>query len=159
MNNLERMTKALQGREVDRIMTYDLIDNTEVLRVYGGYRDDRKYSSDELLDINARALKGIGLDITRFTHDPVDHWMRHKVDNWIRFMGVDPSSWGVEQGGDTAWISRRPFNDLAGLEKNMPSIPEEDEIREWFHPLPEKHHPTVRLTGPGLYRLRRRPPL
>lgn len=134
MKNLERMTKALQGLDTDRIMTYDLIDNTEVLRVYGGYRDNKRYSPDELLNINAKAQKEIGLDITRYTHDPVEHWMRHKVDNWIRFMGVDPSSWEVEQGGETAWISKRPFNDLAGLEKNMPSIPKEEDIRKWFTP-------------------------
>ncbi|MDC7233546.1 MAG: uroporphyrinogen decarboxylase family protein [Spirochaetales bacterium] len=134
MNNIERLTATLQGRETDRIMTYDLVDNTEVLKAYGGYNDEKKYSPEELMEINVKAFKGIGLDITRGTHDPVDHWMRHKVDNWIRFMGVDPANWLVEQGGDTAWISKRPFDDLTGLEKNLPSLPREDEIREWYSP-------------------------
>ncbi|MBF9014194.1 MULTISPECIES: uroporphyrinogen decarboxylase family protein [unclassified Oceanispirochaeta] len=134
MNNLNRLSLSLQGQETDRIMTYDLLDNTEVLKVYGGYKEDKSYSSEELMEINVKAFKGIGLDITRGTHDPVEHWMRHKVDNWIRFMGVDPSHWSVEQGGDTAWISERPFDDLAGLEKNMPSIPKFEDIREWYDP-------------------------
>ncbi|RKX98272.1 MAG: hypothetical protein DRZ90_03455 [Spirochaetes bacterium] len=134
MNNLTRLSQLLTGHETDRIMTYDYVDNTEVLRAYGGYRDDRRYSPDELLDINIKAFKGIGLDITRSTHDPIQHWMRHKVDNWIRFMGVDSNDWNVQQGGDTAWISKRPFTDLAGLEKNMPSIPKEKEMREWYEP-------------------------
>lgn len=134
MNNFDRLSLTLKGKDVDRIMTYDLLDNTEVLRVYGGYKEELKYSAEELMEINVKAYKGIGLDITRGTHDPVEHWMRHKVDNWIRFMGVDPSHWNVEQGGDTAWISERPFNDLAGLEKNMPTIPKFEEIREWYDP-------------------------
>ncbi len=83
MNNISRLTQTLQNRKTDRIMTYDYVDNTDVLRVYGGYKDNQKYSPDELLDINIKAFKGIGLDITRSTHDPVQHWMRHKVDGFV----------------------------------------------------------------------------
>lgn len=135
MTNRERLehTLARDGR-ADRIMTYDYVDNTEVLKAYGGYRDDRRYSPEELIDVNVKAFRGIGLDITRSTHDPVEHWMRHKVDNWIRFFHVDPSAWRVEQGGDTAWIAGRPFDDLEGLRRNMPEMPDFEEIREWYEP-------------------------
>jgi len=40
----------------------------------------------------------------------------------------------VEQTGGTAWISKRPFSDLKGLEKNMPAPPKFEDVREWFEP-------------------------
>lgn len=135
MTNRERLEHALaMDGQADRIMTYDYVDNSEVLRAYGGYQDGKAYSPEELIDVNVKAFRGIGLDITRSTHDPVEHWMRHKVDNWIRFFHVDPESWTVEQGGDTAWIAGRPFSDLEGLKRNMPEVPLLAEIREWYEP-------------------------
>ncbi len=135
MNNRERLghTLARDGR-ADRIMTYDYVDNSEVLRAYGGYQDGKRYAPEELIDVNVKAFRGIGLDITRSTHDPVEHWMRHKVDNWIKFLHVDPANWKVEQGGDTAWIAERPFSDLEGLKKNLPQLPDLEEIRSWYEP-------------------------
>jgi hypothetical protein len=46
-------------------MTYDVVDNAEVLRVFGGYDPQKRYDFPELAEINARAYRGIGLDITR----------------------------------------------------------------------------------------------
>jgi hypothetical protein len=60
--------------------------------------------------------------------------MGSKIVNWIRFFGVNPDNWKVEQAGDTAWIAQRPFKDLKGLEKNMPNPPKMDEVREWYEP-------------------------
>jgi len=135
MTNYERFCYALGHEHADRIMTYDLLDNVEILKHYGGYDPAKTYSFEELVEVNARALKGIGVNITRGIHDPVNHWMGAKIANWIRFFGVDPDRWEVSQAGDTAWISRRPFTNLKELEKNMPSLPDHDAVREWYAPV------------------------
>ena len=128
------LTKALRRESVDRILTWDYIDNEGILAQFGGYDRSQSYSFDDLIEINARAFKNIGLDMTRGIYDPVNHWMGGKIENWIRFFGVDPGDWAVEQAGGTAWISRRPFHDLKGLEQNMPNPPKFEDVREWFEP-------------------------
>ena len=37
MNNLERFKQAIRWESVDRVMTYDYLDNTNILRQHGGY--------------------------------------------------------------------------------------------------------------------------
>ncbi|MCK5672122.1 MAG: hypothetical protein KAH95_02035 [Spirochaetales bacterium] len=134
MTNTDRFNKSINRQKVDRIMTYDFVDNTDVLIHHGGYNPEKSYSSDELLEINAKAFKSIGLDVTRYAYDPVNHWMSSKIDNWIRFFGVDRNNWKVGVKGGSAWISERPFNDLSGLEKNMPNMPVYEEVEEWYKP-------------------------
>jgi uroporphyrinogen-III decarboxylase len=134
MDNLERFTRAIYGQPIDRVMTYDFLDNIHVLTEHGGYDPSREYSFEELIAINGQAWKNIGLDVTRFVYDPVNHWMGSKIVNWIRFFGVDPEDWGVSQAGGTAWISKRPFETLAELEKHMPEIPDYEAVREWYQP-------------------------
>ena len=135
MNNLERFKKGIAWEPVDRIMTYDLLDNQEILIQYGGYDPGNKYEFEELLHVNARAWKNSGVDATRVVYDPVDHWMGAKIVNWIRFFGVDPAHWDVKQAGETAWISKRPFKTLQELEKHMPNKPVYEEVREWYQPV------------------------
>jgi hypothetical protein len=135
MNNLERFKRGIAWEPVDRIMTYDLLDNKEILIKYGGYDPGRKYDFDELLEVNAQAWKNSGVDATRVVYDPVDHWMGAKIVNWIRFFGVNPDNWGVRQAGETAWISERPFKTLKELEKHMPNKPVYEEVREWYQPV------------------------
>ncbi|MDD4220077.1 MAG: uroporphyrinogen decarboxylase family protein [Sphaerochaetaceae bacterium] len=141
MTNIERINKfvSFQDRQkgilnTDRIMTYDYVDNSQVLIAYGGYDRNKTYEWEELLELNARAYRGVGLDMTRSVYDPVNHWMRSKVDNWIHFMGVDKDSWEVQQGGDTAWIAKRPFTNLEQLKGFLPKIPNKQEVREWYIP-------------------------
>jgi uroporphyrinogen-III decarboxylase len=134
MNNLERFKKGIAWEPTDRIMTYDLLDNKEILIKYGGYDPGRSYDFDELLEVNARAWKNSGVDATRVIYDPVEHWMGAKIVNWIRFFGVDPANWSVRQAGETAWISERPFRTLKELEKHMPKKPVYEEVREWYQP-------------------------
>lgn len=134
MTNLERLTKALNWEPVDRILTWDFMDNEAVLSQYGGYDKSKKYTFEEIVELNARAFKSIGLDMSRFAYNPAEHWMGSKIVNWIRFFGVDPDDWEVSQKGGTAWISKRPFSDLKGLEKNMPRLPVYEEVKEWFTP-------------------------
>lgn len=134
MNNLERFNKALDWKPIDRLMTYDFLDNKKILESHGGYDDTRDYSFDELIEINGKAWKSIGVDVTRFVYDPASHWMGTKIENWIRFFHVDPENWKVSQAGETAWISDRPFKTLSELEKNMPEKPIYEEVRDWFQP-------------------------
>ena len=134
MTNLERFTRALNREAVDRVLTWDFVDNEQVLVRYGGYDPSRKYSFEQIVEMNAQSFHGIGLDMTRYAHDPANHWMGSKIVNWIRFFGVDPSNWRVDQKGGTAWIAQRPFTTLRELEKHMPNPPKLDEVREWFTP-------------------------
>jgi hypothetical protein len=135
MNNLERFKKALNWEPIDRLMTYDYLDNREILVQHGGFDSSKTYSFQDLIEVNAKAWKNIGVNITRSVYDPVNHWMGGKVTNWIRFFGVDPSEWGVTQAGDTAWISKRPFKTLAELEKHMPQKPRYEDVRDWYQPV------------------------
>jgi uroporphyrinogen-III decarboxylase len=130
MTNLERFTLTINWQNPDRLMTYDFVDNRALFETYGGDGD--------LIERNARMASKIGLDATRFIYDPDHHWMGAKIQNWIRFFGVDPSTWEVSETGGTAWISKRPFHDLQGLEKNMPGKPKKCEIEEWFKPVIKK---------------------
>jgi uroporphyrinogen-III decarboxylase len=126
MTNYERFVKTINWELPDRILTYDVVDHRELLERFGGEGD--------LVERNARMARNIGLDVTRYVHDPVNHWMGAKIQNWIRFFGVDAKNWEVSQAGGTAWISKRPFHDLKGLEKNMPNMPRKGEIEEWYKP-------------------------
>jgi hypothetical protein len=134
MTNYERFVKALNWQSVDRILTYDFVDNKQLLVKYGGYDEAKKYSYEQLVEINAKAFKRAGLDVTRYIYDPANHWMGSKIQNWIRFFGVDADNWKISQKGGTAWISKRPFSDLKGLEKNMPKPPKYEEIEQWYKP-------------------------
>ena len=126
MTNQERFAKTINWQTPDRLMTYDFVDNRQVFEMFGG--------SGDLVERNARMANRIGLDITRFVYDPEHHWMGAKIQNWIRFFGVEPSCWEISETGGTAWISKRPFDDLEGLEKHMPNMPKKCEIEEWFKP-------------------------
>ncbi len=134
MTNQERLLNALNWKPFDRILTWDFMDNVGVLEQYGGYERGKEYGWEEILEINVKAFKSIGLDMTRYIYDPANHWMGSKIVNWIRFFGVNPDNWRVEQAGDTAWIAQRPFKDLKGLEKNMPNPPKFTEVQEWYGP-------------------------
>ncbi|MCP4167566.1 MAG: hypothetical protein GY759_16975 [Chloroflexi bacterium] len=134
MDNWERFNKAINWEPVDRIQTYDLTDCEPMLVALGGYDQNRNYSWEEILELNALAWKNAGLDVTRFVFDPTAHWMGGKIVNWIRFFNVDPDNWEVDTTGGTAWISKRPFTDLKGLEKHMPEMPVYEEVREWYEP-------------------------
>jgi len=134
MTNQERFTKTINWKPVDRILTYDFVDNRALLTKYGDYDESRQYSFEEVVESNITSFKRMGLDVTRYTYDPVNHWMGLKIVNWIRFFGVNPDNWKVSQKGGTAWISKRPFSNLKELEKHMPQLPKYEEIKEWYGP-------------------------
>ena len=134
MTNLERFERALDRQPVDRVLTWDFVDNQQILVRHGGYDPSRTYTYEQIVEMNAASFRSIGLDMTRYAYDPVNHWMGSKIVNWIRFFGVDPDNWKVEQKGGTAWIAKRPFTTLKELEKHMPNLPKLEEVREWFVP-------------------------
>jgi hypothetical protein len=138
INNLAKFNRMVNWQPTDQLMTYDLIDNAEILVRHGGYDFNRNYSFDELIEVNARAFKSIGLNATRGIYDPVNHWMGGKIRNWIRFFGVGEKDWEVSQAGGTAWISRRPFSNLKELEKNLPQMPKFEDVRQWYEPILKK---------------------
>ena len=123
MTNYERFVETINWAEPDRILTYDFVDHRALLTKYGGYDKSKKYSFEQLVRINAKAFKGMGLDVTRYIYDPANHWMGSKIANWIRFFGVNPDDWEVCQKGGTALISKRPFSNLKELEKYMHNHP------------------------------------
>jgi uroporphyrinogen-III decarboxylase len=135
MNNRERFIKAINWQPVDRIMTYDFMDCGPMIEQLGGYQPGQKYSWDQVMEINALTWKNAGLNVTRCVYDPAEHWMGGKIVNWIRFFGVDPANWTVEQTGGTAWIAKRPFTTLKELEKHMPNKPVFEEVRDWYAPV------------------------
>jgi hypothetical protein len=135
MTNYERLCHVLQGQSVDRLMTWDFIDHDEILIRHGGYDPTRKYTPLELFDLNIRAVKKAGLDMTRGIYDPSCPWLNVKVANWVRFLGVDLASWQVSYTGGTGWISKRPFSDLRGLEKHLPRPPVYEEVAAWLKPM------------------------
>lgn len=144
MNNLERFKRALNWEPIDRVLTYDYLDNREILIQHGGFDLSRNYSFQELIEINGIAWKKIGVDVTRSVYDPINHWMGGKITNWIRFFGANPDDWGVSQAGETAWVSKRPFRTLKELEKHMPKLPVYEEVREWYQPVIRQIQQTLR---------------
>ncbi len=135
MNNLDRFKKAINWEPTDRILTYDFLDNREILIQHGGFDPSKDYSFEELIHVNGKAWKKISVDVTRCVYDPINHWMGGKIENWIRFFGIDPGEWEVNQAGETAWISKRPFKTLKELEKHMPNKPVYEEVRDWYQPV------------------------
>ena len=88
--------------------------------------------------------------MTRGIYDPVHPWLNAKVASWVRFLGVDPAGWKVEQAGGTGWISKRPFSDLKGLEKHLPRPPVFDEVAAWFKPFSRRSSKSpTRTIWPG----------
>jgi len=123
----DRFRKTANFEYPEIIVTYDLIDNNQLLEMYGG-------KSNDLVVRNAEMCQRIGLDSTRYIHDPLRPWIYSKIDIWERFFGIKREDWIIKEGGKTAWIAKRPFKDLRGLEKHMPKVPSKDEVAEWWIP-------------------------
>lgn len=134
MRNYERFVRAIDREEADLILTYDFIVNRELLARYGGFNDSKKYSFEQIVEINAKAFKGMGLDVTHQIYNPAKSWIRSKIENWGRFLEVNPAGWEVTRKAGVDWVAKRPFSSLKELEKNMPEIPKYEEVKEWYEP-------------------------
>ena len=127
MNAKERLMKTFNFEKVDRVPTYDLLMNDELYNKFGG-------SEGTVIERNARMMKAIGLDCTRGIYNPSEHWIKEKVRCWEKFLGIKPGGFEVSSGGGTSWFSKRPFNDIEGLKRNLPSMPKKDELANWYIP-------------------------
>ena len=74
MNNLERFKKAIDWQPVDRILTYDYLDCKQILLQHGDYDESRSYSFEELIEVNGKAWKKIGVDVTRSVLKSSNRW-------------------------------------------------------------------------------------
>jgi len=127
----------------DRILTYDFMVSKQLLARYGGYDESKNYSFEQIVEINARAFKAIGLDAVCHIYNPARPWISSKIDNWARFLGVNRDGWEVTRKAGTDWITKRPFSDsstslttgLKELEKNLPGLPKYEEVRKWYEPI------------------------
>lgn len=126
MNGHERFLRTINFQEPDRVITYDLLGNSELIERYGG--------SGTAIEKNAQVMRTLGINATRGIYDPDRHWLEDKVDLWKRHYGLDPDGWKVTPQGGTSWISQRPFNDLEGLKRNMPQMPKKNEMAQWYVP-------------------------
>ncbi len=134
MGNYEGFVKAISWQRADRILTYDFIVNKELLARYGGFDESKRYAFEQMVEINAKAFKGMGLDVVHEIYDPAKSWIRSRIGNWERFLGVRRDGWEVTQKGAADWITKRPFSNLKELEKNMPRIPKYEEVKKWYEP-------------------------
>src|SRR4030042_518254 len=143
MTNYERFVKAINQEGTDRVLTYDFVVSKKLLARYGGLDESKQYTFPQIVEVNAKAFKGIGLDVAHHIYDPAKSWMRSKIENWGRFLGVKQDGWEVTQKGGTGWITKRPFSNgstsltagLKELEKNMPELPKYEEVEKWYKPI------------------------
>jgi hypothetical protein len=134
MTNYERFATAINRQAADRIQTYDFAVSRKLLARYGGFDETKKYTFEQIVEINARTFKEIGLDVASHIYNPARPWISSKIDNWVRFLGVKRDGWEVTEKAGTDWITNRPFSSLKELKKNMPDPPKYEEVRNWYQP-------------------------
>ena len=95
----ERALRTIRFEEVDRIATYDILDNDGAIEYYAG---------EPVNYINGDRVKGKALarclDMTRMLNGPAKPGTR--VDDEGFTIHVEP--W-------TSWVEARPFNDVESL--------------------------------------------
>jgi len=127
LSNIDNFNAIINRRDPERIPSYDLLMNQELFRLYAG-------DSGDIYERNARMLRAVGLDCTRSIFDPSTHWLDVKVETWEKFYGIEHGGFVVEEGGDTKWITTRPFCDIEGLKRHLPKMPSVDEVADWYVP-------------------------
>ncbi|MCL5985665.1 MAG: hypothetical protein M1371_03765 [Actinobacteria bacterium] len=110
----------MEFKEPDRIPIYDLLNNPLLYELYGGRGNQ--------LCRAVNTYKEFGIDMTRFHVDFDENWVQAIINEWDHYMGVDKNKWGVEASSGTYWISKRPFNDIKGLKKNLPRSFNKDQL-------------------------------
>lgn len=123
--NYKRFETTLNLEEPDRVPRWDLINNEEIWRQLGG--------TGNPLEVCARAQRAVGIDVSRFRwwFTGFD-WYKSKLEEFVRFLGLNGEEWALKTKGGTSWISKRPFTDLDGLEDHLPQYPDEDAWAQWL---------------------------
>jgi len=124
MNAYQRVTKALNFQEPDRVPIYQMLSSLELISRFGGQGDH--------LERVARAHEALGIDCCAYFPSPDIDWIEEMVYSWERFLGIDACAWGVNYSGQTAWINKRPFHDFDTLAKHLPRSPDKDEVARSF---------------------------
>ena len=147
----ERVERALNLQEVDRVPVYDLLVNDAVIEHYG----DAKLGGPDDLETVCRAISNC-LDLTRSIRTPAnpttveyENGFVHQVQRW------------------TTWIEKRPFEepeeaaewlarDMEARDRQMPGAVERERFRERFLNLQALCGDTVLMhecTGVGIDQL------
>jgi len=123
--NYDNFVKAINLEEPLWVPTWDVLNNQEMWRKFGG--------GDDPLTVAAKTYAAVGIDATRFYwwYSNFD-WFGSKIIDFSRFLGLDPAKWELKTKAGTTWISKRPFTNLEELESNLPQRPDEDKVTEWF---------------------------
>ncbi|MEL7567565.1 MAG: uroporphyrinogen decarboxylase family protein [Dehalobacterium sp.] len=125
MTTIEAFAKTCKFELPDRVVTYDLVKNNQLLKEYGGIDKD-------IIVRNAKMMKAIGLDSTRTLLNPEHFYAKRKLDIWVELFGVDPSGWEVVVDDGTAWFTKRPFANVKELEKYLPKKPNKEQVKAWY---------------------------
>jgi len=95
----ERVLRTIRFEEVDRIATYDILDNSGAIEHYAG---------EPVNPVNGDRVKSKAiarcLDMTRMLNGPAEPGVRTDEEGF---------TWRVEPW--TTWIEKRPFDDVEGL--------------------------------------------
>jgi hypothetical protein len=96
MTKRERILRTFQCEEVDRIATYDIIENDEVIEHYTG----EKVTPLTGQRVKAKAIARC-LDMTRMVSGPGSPG---------EYTDGDGMTWRTERW--TSWVEKRPFTDM-----------------------------------------------
>lgn len=125
MTTIEAFAQTCKFQLPDRIVTYDLIKNNQLLQMYGG-------NDQDIVVRNAKMMKAIGLDSTRTLLNPEHYYAKRKLEIWTELFGVDPSGWEVVVDTGTAWFQKRPFANVKELEHHLPKMPDKEQVKAWY---------------------------
>ncbi len=99
MSRRERVARAIRGEEVDRVPTYDILMNDDVIEYYAG----EKLTVENGRQVKAKAISRC-LDMTRMVFGP---------NAPGTYESPDGHAWQTERW--TSWITKRPYHDVEGL--------------------------------------------
>lgn len=124
MEAYERFTRAFSFQEPDRVPIYDLLNNPQLYRRFGG--------EGTALEVAARTYRSLGVDATRFYIDPAQNWMDGMIEEWVHFLGVEPTGWEIRESSGIPWIAQRPFSNLKELKEHLPQYPDRNKVSQWY---------------------------
>jgi uroporphyrinogen-III decarboxylase len=125
MNVKERFNRTCNFEIPDQVVTYDLIKNTKLFKVYSG-------NDKDIVVKNATMMKAIGLNSTRTIYNPEHFYAKRKLDVWKQLFDIKPDGWETKANEYTSWFSKRPFSKLSELEKFLPQKPKKEDVQMWY---------------------------
>mgnify|MGYP001066680099 CR=1 FL=1 len=131
MDSYERFVRSLDFEEPDRVPTWEIVENIEVIRQLGG-----KGSPEEVMP---RVYRKLGVDATRwpgiFPAGEDNMEIRHRFGYLVC---EKPLVYKISARENTEWLVETPFKTIQDLyEVRLDSMPE-DEILDEYVPTMEK---------------------